>query len=160
MYRSHPLLLGGVAMEDEKTGKVLPNETNIRNDQNIMSGNVSHGGISIQGSNATVTIHQSSGSEAKDVAALFETLYQHIEARPDDPNVDKQELVESVQKIQEEASKGEQVNETKLTRWMDYLNKMAPDIVDVALASLGGPVSGVTAVLKKVADRARSESKP
>ena len=147
-------------MKDENAGKGLPNETNIRNDQNIMSGNVSHGGIAIQGSNATVTIHQHSGSEAKDVAALFEKLYQHIETRPPDPSVDKEELVESVKKIEEEASKGEQANETKLTRWMDYLSKIAPDIVDVALASLGGPVSGVTAVLKKVADRARVESKP
>ena len=147
-------------MEEEKKSKEFPNETNIHNDQNIMSGNVSSGGISIQGSNAQVNIHQSSGLDAKDVAALFEKLYQHIESRPPDPNVDKKEIVESVKKIQEEASKGEQVNETKLTRWINYLNEIAPDIVDVALASLGGPVSGVTAVLKKIADRARQEPKP
>jgi hypothetical protein len=39
---------------------------------------------------------------------------------------------------------------------MANLNQIAPDIVDVILASLGGPVSGFTAVLKKVAERANS----
>jgi hypothetical protein len=72
--------------------------------------------------------------------------------------VDKEEITETVQKIQEEASKGEQdANETKLSRWIDSLNKIAPDVIDVALASLGGPVSGITAVLKKIADRARQQ---
>jgi hypothetical protein len=160
MRRIGPLLVGGVAMDEEKQGKGFPNQTTIHNDQNIMSGNVSSGGISIQGSNAKVTIQQTSGLDAEDVTALFEKIYQHIEARPADPNVDKEEIVESVKKIQEETSKGEQANETKLTRWINYLNKIAPDIVDVALASLGGPVSGVTAVLKKIADRARQEPKP
>ena len=123
-----------------------------------MSGKVSSGGISIQGRNANVTIKQSSVVPADEITALFEKLYQQIESRPPDPNVDKEEIVETVQKIQEEASKGGEVNETKLTRWMENLNKIAPDIIDVALASLGGPVSGVTAVLKKIADRARPQS--
>ena len=129
----------------------------IGGDQNIMSGKVS-GGISIQGRDARVKINQPSGLDASELTTLFETLYRHIESRPPDPNLDKDEIVETVQKIQEEASKGEdQVNEAKLTRWVDNLNKMAPDIVDVALASLGGPVSGVTALLKKIADRARQQ---
>ena len=130
----------------------------IRGDQNIMSGDISSGGIAIQGRNATVTIHQSNGIPADEVSALFQNLYQYIESRPSDPNVDKEEIVETVQKIQNEVSKGEEINETKLARWMDNLSGMAPDIVDVALASLGGPVSGATAVLKKIADRAHQQS--
>lgn len=130
-------------------------------DQNIMSGKVSSGGISFQGGRGNViSIHQYNGPDAKELTALFEKLYQHIESRPPDPNVDKEEIVETVQKIEQETSKGEQANETKLTRWMDNLNKIAPDVIDVALASLGGPVSGVTAVLKKIADRARQAPQP
>ena len=38
---------------------------------------------------------------------------------------------------------------------MANLEQMAPDIVDVILACLGGPLSGITAVLRKIAERAR-----
>ena len=146
-------------MDKEEIQREGTHNTKIGGDQNIMSGQTSSGGISIQGRNAQVTIHQHSGIDANELNTLFEKLYQHIDARPPDPNVDKEEIVETVQKIQEETSKGQQANETKLTRWIDNLNKMAPDVIDVALASLGGPVSGITAVLKKIADRARQQSK-
>ena len=146
----------GTEQKDEKSSI---NSTRIKGDQNISSGNVSSGGIFFQGGrHKNVSINQFTGLASDEVAALFSNLYKHIEARPPDPNVDKEEIAEIVQKIQEEASKGEkEANETKLTRWMDTLNKMAPDVIDVVLASLGGPVSGITAVLKKIADRARQQ---
>ena len=142
---------------DSENNTEAHRSTKIRGDQNVISGNVSAGGISIQGRNANVTITQNTGVQPAELLQLFEKLYKQIEARPLDPNVDKDEIVETVQKIQEEVSKSENPNESKLARWMDSLNKMAPDIVDVALASLGGPVSGVTAVLKKIADRTRQQ---
>jgi hypothetical protein len=96
---------------------------------------------------------------ANELAALFEKLYKHIESRPVDPDIDKSEIVEVLQKIEEESGKGNDANETKLGRWVENLNQMAPDILDVVLASLGGPVSGMTAVLKKIADRAQQQSR-
>ena len=135
-------------------------KTNIGSDQNIMSGRISSGGIMSQGGHANViTVHQFKGPDAKELTILFEKLYQHIESRPPDPNVEKEEILETVQKIEAEASKGEEANQTKLGRWMENLSEMAPDIIDVVLASLGGPVSGVTAVLKKIADHARQTPK-
>lgn len=131
--------------------------THFNGDQNVMSGNISSGGIAIQGRNANVSVQQTSGVGVNEIAAIFDKLYQYIESRNPDPNVDKDEIVETVQKVQEEVSKGGDVNETKLSRWMDNLTKMAPDVVDVALASLGGPVSGAVAVLKKIADRAHQQ---
>ena len=131
--------------------------THFKGDQNVMSGNISSGGIAIQGRNANVSVQQTSGVGVNEIAAIFDKLYQYIESRNPDPNVDKDEIVETVQKVQEEVSKGGDVNETKLSRWMDNLTKMAPDVVDVALASLGGPVSGAVAVLKKIADRAHQQ---
>jgi hypothetical protein len=144
---------------EQKDEKSPVNSARIKGDQNISSGNVSSGGISFQGGrHKNITINQSTGPASDEVAALFSNLYKHIESRPPDPNVEKEEILETVQKIQEEASKGEkEANETKLTRWIDSLNKIAPDVIDVALASLGGPVSGVTAVLKKIADRAHQQ---
>jgi len=142
-------------MSKDESPKPVPQTNNIGGDQNIMSGSISSGGIFAQGRDAKVTVNQYHGADAKELAGLFEKLYQHIDARPADPNIDKEEIVDTIKKIEAEASKGEEANQSKLGRWMGTLNKMAPDILDVALASLGGPVSGVTAVLKKIADHAK-----
>ena len=144
---------------EKKDGEGPVNSARIKGDQNILSGNVSGGGIVFQGGrHKNITINQSTGPGSDEIAALFSNIYKHIEARPPDPNIDKEEIMETVQKIQEEAAQGEKdANENKLTRWMDTLNKIAPDVIDVALASLGGPVSGITAVLKKIADRTRQQ---
>lgn len=126
----------------------------IGGDQNVIHGSIS-GGVIVQGRGANVAVQQSSGINEEQLSLVFEKMYQAIQSRPDDPNIDKEELSETVQRIEQEVKKGDQANDSKLKRWMESLNKMAPDIVDVILASLGGPVSGLTAVLKKVAEHAR-----
>jgi len=151
----------GQPMDAEKKDEKGPvGSARIKGDQNTFSGNVSSGGIVFQGGrHKNITINQSTGPGSDELATLFDNIYKHIETRAPDPNVDKEEILETVQKIQEEAARGEKdANETKLTRWMDTLNKIAPDVIDVALASLGGPVSGVTAVLKKIADHAHQQT--
>lgn len=126
----------------------------IGGDQNVIQGSIS-GGVIVQGRGANVAVQQSSGINKEQLSLVFEKLYQAIQARPDDPNIDKEEISETVQRIEQEVKKGDQANDSKLKRWMESLNRMAPDIVDVILASLGGPVSGMTAVLKKVTEHAR-----
>ena len=141
--------------KDENSKPVSQNFT-FGGDQNNMSGNVSSGGIAFVGGRHTnVTVNQYQGTDAQELAGLFEKMYQRIETRPADANIDKEEIVETVKKLEAESAKGEAANQSKLGRWMETLNKMAPDIVDVVLASLGGPVSGMTAVLKKIADHAK-----
>ncbi|WP_420640883.1 caspase family protein [Candidatus Leptofilum sp.] len=105
------------------------------------------------GRDASATVNL--GISGSELAQLFQTVYQKIQQRPDDPNVDKEEIAAEVQKIQEEATEEETPNETKLERWMKNLADMAPDIVDAMAASLGGPVAGATAVLKKIIDRVK-----
>ena len=126
----------------------------IGGDQNVIQGSIS-GGVIVQGRGANVAVQQNSGLHEEQLSLLFDKLYQAIQSRPDDPNIDKEEISETVQRIEQEVKKGDQANDSKLKRWMESLGKMAPDIVDVILASLGGPVSGMTAVLKKVAEHAR-----
>jgi hypothetical protein len=138
------------------TGKFKNNRgrnKQIGGDQNVIQGSIS-GGVVVQGRGANVSVQQSGGINQEQLSLVFEKMYQAIQSRPDDPNIDKEEISGTVQRIEQEVKKGDQANESKLNRWMESLNKMAPDIVDVILASLGGPVSGLTAVLKKVAEHA------
>ena len=139
------------------TGKSKNNRVRnkqIGGDQNVIQGSIS-GGVVVQGRGANVSVQQSGGINEEQLALVFEKMYQAIQSRPDDPNIDKEEISGTVERIEQEVKKGDQANDSKLNRWMESLNQMAPDIVDVILASLGGPVSGLTAVLKKVAEHVR-----
>ncbi|HLO18047.1 MAG TPA: hypothetical protein VK206_24665 [Anaerolineales bacterium] len=112
------------------------------------------------GGRAKVDVTQSSVHKTDDAnfERLFELLEEKIKARPEDPNVDKQEIQEQVNQIKAEAAQGEKANPNKLERWIRNLAGMAPDIVDVMAASLGGPISGLTAVIQKIAARVKAES--
>ena len=117
-----------------------------------LSGNVDHGSVAVLGPNAKVTVTQQTGAQIVELTAMFDAVFKKIETLPADPNVDKEEIVETVQKIQTEASKEDQANTNKLERWMTNIAQMAPDILEVMAASLAGPVSGFTAVFKKIVD--------
>jgi hypothetical protein len=100
-------------------------------------------GVAIgRGAQATVTRTGLSGDE---IARLFAAVYRRIEARPEDPDVDKEELTETVRKIQREAAKGEAANPNRVARWLKTLALMASDIFDVTVACLTSPVAGIAA---------------
>lgn len=109
---------------------------------------------------AKVDVSQSSVHKTDDLSfeRLFELLEERISARPEDPNVDKQEIQEQVNQIKVEAAKREEANINKLERWIRNLFGMAPDIAEVMVASLGGPISGLTAVIQKIAAKVKAES--
>jgi hypothetical protein len=112
-------------------------------------------GVAIgRGAQATVT----QGLGGDEIASLFAEIYQQIEARPEDPDVDKEELTETVQKVQEEAAKGEEANPNKVERWLKFLSDMAPDILNVTVACLTNPVAGVATAIRKIAEKAKAEA--
>jgi hypothetical protein len=100
-------------------------------------------------------VHGATGDE---LARLFAGVYRQIEARPEDPDVDKAELAETVQKIEQEAAKGDEANPTKTERWLRFLGQMAPDILDVTVACLTSPIAGVATVIRKIAEKAKEEA--
>jgi hypothetical protein len=110
-------------------------------------------GIAIgRGAQATGTIGVTGGELAK----LFGGIYEDIKARPEDPDVDKEELVETVQKIEKEADKGEEANAKMVERWFRFLADMAPDILEVTAATLANPIAGVATAIRKIAEKAQA----
>ncbi|MBN1137950.1 MAG: caspase family protein [Anaerolineae bacterium] len=97
------------------------------------------------------------GVNADELARLFKIVYERIEARPDDPDVDKEELIDTARQIEQEVNKGESANANKVERWLGELLGMADDIFDVVVACLSGPAAGVAAVIRKVVARAKAE---
>jgi hypothetical protein len=88
---------------------------------------------------------------------LFKRVHKRIETHPP-RHANPAKVQEQVKKIEKEAAKGEKADPAKLEGWLIKLSKMAPDILDVMLASLGGPVAGFTAVFKKIVDHAKAAS--
>ncbi len=123
--------------------------------------------ISITGENVIGTINASGRARVRvdqkvihqatpELENLFKSLHKEVKIRTQDSKLEKAKLDEHVKKIETETAKGEAADKTKLEGWIRKLAKMAPDIVDVMAASLGGPVAGFTAVFKKIVDRART----
>ena len=126
-------------------------KTSKRIGDDIRVGDISGTGVAVgAGARATVT----GGASASDLAMLFAAAYRQIAQRPEDPNVDKDELRDAVQHLEKETAKGEEANENRLERWVKHLAGMAPDILDVMGAALGGPLSAAGMILKKVIERA------
>jgi hypothetical protein len=112
-------------------------------------------GVAI-GQGATATGSQ--GLSGADLAALFAQIRLQIEERPEDPNVEKEELVDTVDKVEQEVVKGDQANTSKVSRWLGNLADMAPDIFEVTVATLTNPAAGVATVISKIAQKAKEEA--
>lgn len=109
------------------------------------------------GHGASATVQQ--GAAAADLAAAFARVYQTIETRPVDPKVDKEEIEDTVKRIEKEtAEKGPAADEGRLERWVKSIGGMAPDILEVMASAFGGPVSAAGTILKKVIERAKSQA--
>lgn len=133
----------------------MPNERKTEGGVNITGGNVTVGG-DVVGRDKITTV--TSGLDASALAELtkqFAQVYQKIEARPEDPNADKNEIKETVQKIEEEVKKGEQANPAKVERWLKFLAGMADDIFQVVASTLTSPLAGIAQTIRLIAQKAR-----
>ena len=102
-------------------------------------------------------ISQTQGASVQDLAALFNAIYKQIDARPNDPNVERSEIRDTVKNIETEAAKGANANPNKIERWFKALQEIAPDILEVTANAIISPASGVASAIKKIAEKMRAE---
>jgi len=125
------------------------------NGDKIIVGDIASSTNVAVGRNTRATASTSSGDDV--TVRIFAPIYRQIESRPEDPNVDKEELSSIIHNIQEEVNKGEQANTNKIERWLKTLALMAPDILDVTVATMASPVTGIATVIRKVVEKAKEE---
>lgn len=89
---------------------------------------------------------------------LFELILTKINARPIDPKVDKEEIVDAVEEIRAETEKGDSPDETVLKRRLRAIQRMAPDILEVIIETFKSPTAGIAAVIRKIALRVKEEA--
>ena len=123
-----------------------------------VSGEVHIAGRDIVNNNTNI----STGLSAVEIGQLFEHLYQTIETRPSTPVADKEDLKSELSEIQttviEAAEKNGKVDEGFLSRHFRNIARMAPDLLDVIVATLANPLAGLGIAFTKIADQARKET--
>lgn len=120
---------------------------------NIAKSNVKIGGDIV--GRDKITKYGVSGGE---LTKMFGQIKQQIEARPYDPDVDKSELNDIVEKIEQEVKKGEASNPTKVERWLQFLATTSDDIFQVTAAALVNPLSGVAKAIQLIAQKVQKEN--
>lgn len=129
----------------------------------VRVGNISEvsGNVNVAGRDST-THHTTTGLSAAEIRQLFDGLYTKIETRPDTPPADKEDIKAEVREIQatvtEAAQKNEKVDESFLSRRFRNIARMAPDVLDVVVATLGNPLAGLGVAVKKIAEKAKQET--
>jgi hypothetical protein len=121
---------------------------------NITATGISGTGVSI-GHQGRVQVQQGGGQAAS--VNPFARVYEAITARPADPDVDRDEMTRTVQDIEQEARKGDQASEKRLTRWLHSLAAMAEDIFALTVAALTDPQAAGMTVARRVAEQTRQE---
>lgn len=112
-------------------------------------------GDKIEGDKITVTgqggrVEVSHGLDATSLAALFQQVSRRIDRLPEQEEIDKDELKDLARRVESEIAKGDQASPERLKRWLDVLEKYAPEVVEILVNALLNPGAGVAAAIKAV----------
>jgi hypothetical protein len=67
--------------------------------------------------------------------------------------VERADVKAEIKDVEKEIQKGDQADESGVTRHLRNVQRMAPDILDVVVATLGNPAAGLGMVAKKIAEK-------
>ena len=98
------------------------------------------------------------GLNADETAMLFDKLYAIVEQYSKLSQEDKADLKTEIEELRQELGKKEKANETFLLRRLRNIKRMAPDILEVTLATIANPAAGFGLVAKKIADEFRASA--
>lgn len=133
----------------------MPREKKTEGGVKITADRVTVGGDVVGRDKITTTTCGPDTGALVELAQQFALIYERIDARPEDPNVDKAELRETVHKIEEEVRKGEEASPSKVERWLRFLAGMADDIFQVTVATLASPIAGIAKAIQLIAQKAK-----
>ncbi len=144
--RARNAQVGGSGNTQVNAGKIESGDITV--------GDINGGtGIAI-GRNISQQIHITRGASLDEIAQAFATLQQAMQKMPDGP--EKSMAQTAVDGLKTEATKGDQVRESDVEKWLAFLLNAAPDIWEVAVDTFANPIKGLGTVFQKVAQRAKA----
>ena len=119
-------------------------------------------GVAIGGNVSGSTIITGDGNVVGSTVTLqgdyIQQILTEIEQHPALDPLDKEDLKSAVKELQKEDQKGADTDKTRISRHLRNIKRMAPDILDVILTTIGNPVAGFGMVAKKVAEKMKAEA--
>jgi hypothetical protein len=88
---------------------------------------------------------------------LLEVIFRRIDSSPHTDS-DKEDLKGEVAEIIDEVKKGDDANESFISRRLRGIMRMAPDMFEVTVAYILNPVAGVAMTVKKIVEKAKAEA--
>lgn len=124
---------------------------------------VNQGGINITG-NVNIKDSKIAGRDnieknVFNINVSFAPVYHAIQENAALPPDVKEYLENNVKQLEQEIKKGDQAEPSFIQKRMETIQKMAPDIAEVVVATLQNPAAGIGLVVKKVIDKFNIEKK-
>jgi hypothetical protein len=119
----------------------------------VIGGNVTGSNI-VTGDNNVITTTTTITLQKQYIQQIF----ADIDKDPALTQDDKEDLKSEVTELQKEDENGQRADETRVSRHLRNIKRMAPDILDVVLGMIANPVAGFGMVAKKVAEKMKTEA--
>lgn len=103
--------------------------------------------------------HSKNGLSADEIQLLFKDIYSAIEQKQNITLDEKADVKTELEEVKQELAKGEKADETFLQRRLRNMGRIAPDILEITLATMANPVAGLGIVAKKIADKMKDQAK-
>ncbi|GAB1469546.1 hypothetical protein MASR2M66_04220 [Chloroflexota bacterium] len=114
-------------------------------------------GGSVSGSNIVVGNNNTTSNQIAQLTQRFEIIYRAVEESPTLKPADKEDVKAELAEIQTALAEP-QPDESFLARRFRNVQRMAPEIMEVAFETLKNPISGVAEVIKRIAKRAAEDA--
>lgn len=98
------------------------------------------------------------GLGGKEVKKLFDALFVKIDQQPTLNEDEKTDLKAEIKELRDELAKNDQADESFLMRRLRNIGRMAPDILEVTLATITDPIAGFGLIAKKIAEKTRASA--
>lgn len=92
------------------------------------------------------------------VNSKFSAIYKQVEEHPALSPTDKSDLKSELQTFEDEDKKGPESNEGFLAQRLRNIKRIAPDILEVAIATIANPAAGFGMIAKKVVEKMKAEN--
>ena len=109
-------------------------------------------GGNMTGSSIVIGDGNTISNQSVNVAPLFKTLEDVVDQHIEITSAQKEDIKAELQEVQAELEKPDP-NESFLVRRFRNLQRMAPDIVDVAFETLKNPIGGVAEVVRRISKK-------
>lgn len=98
------------------------------------------------------------GLGSEEVKNLFDALFVKIDKQSKLNEDEKADLKTEIKELRDELAKNDQADETFLMRRLRNIGRIAPDILEVTLATITNPIAGFGLIAIKIAEKTRASA--